>query len=488
MAIATIKKKLILHISPHLSGGLGRVLLSTIKYSIKNNSTYHHELILTDSKPISSKALNIFSEYKKYIHIKKTNKFIKKKIIEADIVQVEFWNHPEIYKLLINFKFPRSRLIICSHISGFVRPQIINQNVIDFSDIFLSVSEIVKSNILFRRKNNLNLKKLKFIKFPIDIDRLKNIQKKAHKNFNVSYIGTLDYHKLHRDYLEMSNTINVPKIKFLICGDANDKIKIEEESKKYSKNKFKFLGYVKDIKKILEITNVFGYPLNKHHYGTGEQAILEAMYAKIPVVAFSNKVEKIIIKDKINGLLVKNSEEYKRVIEKLYYNKKKSDEIGLKAHKHILKNFSPIKCFSELEKVYQKLIKKKKRLRTFKTSLPIGKKNYGARLFIESLGSQSNEFLKSFLNNGKVINNKINNAIKNVETELKSKTKGSLFQYLHYFPNDSYLNFWAGLISLGDKNVLKNKYKSIPKLSSTCFYRALTKDKKNQEFMSFKKK
>ena len=104
------------------------------------------------------------------------------------------------------------------------------------------------------------------------------------------------------------------------------------------------------------------------------------------------------------------------------------------------------------------------------------------------MGSQSNEFLISYLNKGKVINNKINNVIKSVETELKSKTKGSLFQYLHYFPNDSYLNFWAGLISLSDKNVLKNKYSSIPKLTSVCFYRALTKDKKNQEFISFTKK
>ena len=42
-----------------------------------------------------------------------------------------------------------------------------------------------------------------------------------------------------------------------------------------------------DVKKILEVTDVFGYPLNKNHYGTGELVILEAMYSKIPVVTFS---------------------------------------------------------------------------------------------------------------------------------------------------------------------------------------------------------
>ena len=488
MALTVAKKKIILHITPHVGGGLGSVLLSTLKNSIRNNSMFRHEFIVTDSKPLSYKAINRFFKYREYIHIKKSDEFIKKKIIAADIVQVEFWNHPQIYEFLTNFKFPRSRLILCSHISGLARPQIITQNVINFSDIFLSVSETAKSLSLFKKKNNiLNFKKLKFVKFPIDFDRLKDIRKKNHKNFNVTYIGTLDYHKLHRDYLKMSNSINIPNIKFLICGGGDDKIKIEEESKKYSNDKFKFLGFVNNIKKILEITDIFGYPLNKYHYGTGEQVVLEAMYSKIPVVAFSNQAEKIIIKNKKNGLLVKNSNDYKKAIENLFFDKKKRNEIGVNAHKHILKNFSAIACFNELEKIYKNLMSKKKKLRIFKTLLPKNKKNIGSQLFIESLGNEANEFLKSYKNNGKLINNKINSIIKNSETELKSKNKGSLFQYLYYFPNDPYLNFWAGLVSLGDINVLKNKYKSIPKSSYACFHKAFRSDKKNQEFKHFAK-
>jgi glycosyltransferase involved in cell wall biosynthesis len=482
------KKKIILHITPHVGGGLGSVLLSTLKSSIRNNSNFSHEFIITDSKPLSYKAIKSFYKYRKNIHIKKSDLFIKKKIIAADIVQLEFWNHPQIYEFLTNFKFPRSRLIICSHISGFARPQIITENIVNFSDIFLSVSETAKSHPLFKGKNNiLNLKKLKFVKFAIDFDRLKDVRKKSHKGFNVTYIGTLDYHKLHRDYLKMSNAINVPKIKFLICGGGDDKIKIEEESKKYSSNKFKFIGFVKNIKKILEITDIFGYPLNKYHYGTGEQVILEAMYSKIPVVAFSNYAEKIIIKNKENGLLVKNSNDYKKAIENLYFERKKRLKIGLNAHEHVVKNFSSINCFNHLEKTYQELMSKKKKLRIFKTLLPKNKKNQGSRLFIESLGDKANEFLKSYKNKGKLIKTNINNLIKNAPTELKSKNKGSLFQYLYYFPNDPYLNFWVGLISLRDDSVLKNKYKSIPKSSYECFYKAFKFNKKNREFKYFAK-
>ena len=480
-------KKLIIHITPHVSGGLGAVLLLTLKNSINKNSIFRHEIIITDRKPLSSKDLSKFKKYKKYIHIKKSKVFLKKKIIEADILQVEFWNHPQIYEFLTSFKIPRSRLIVCSHISGFVRPQIINKNIINFADIFLSTSQALKQHPLFKTKKNINnLKKLRFVKFPIDFERFKDIKKKKHNGFNVTYIGTLDYHKLHRDFLKMSDAIKIPKINFLICGDA--KSEIEKESKKYSKKKFKFLGQIKDVKKILEITDVFGYPLNKNHYGTGEQALLEAMYAKIPVVTFSNYAERAIIQNNKNGFLVKDFKTYKDTIEDLYNDKKKRNKIGSNAHKTILERYSHRDCFNNLEKIYKQLMLKNKKLRVFKSLISRNKKYYGSELFAESLGNKKNEFIKSLKNNGKSIEIKVNNIIKSTEIELKSKTKGSLFQYLYYFPKDPYLNFWAGLISLGDKNVLKNKYKSIPQSTYKCFFKALRFDKNNQEFKSYLKK
>ena len=285
----------------------------------------------------------------------------------------------------------------------------------------------------------------------------------------------------------MSNSINIPKVKFLICGSGDDKARIENESKKYFNKKFKFFGFVENIKKILEITDVLGYPLNKKHYGTGEQIILESMYAKIPVVAFSNNPEKVIIQNKKNGLLVKDAKDYINTIERLYANKNEIKKIGSNAHEHIIKNFSSFACFNNLEKIYNELLLKKKKLRVFKNLIPKNDKNYGSKLFIQSLGNKANEFLKSYKNKGRSINIKANHNIKNAEIELRSINKGSLFQYLYYYPNDPYLNFWAGLISLKDEDVLKEKYKPLPKTTYQCFSRAVKFDKINKEFKYYKK-
>jgi len=149
-------------------------------------------------------------------------------------------------------------------------------------------------------------------------------------------------------------------------------------------------------------------------------------------------------------------------------------------------NLTPTVCFKNLEKIYKKLMNSKKKFRNFKTNIISKKnntnKNYGTELFIESLGTNGDEFLKSYKNCGKKINKKNNEIIKNSEIELKVVTKVSLFQYLYFYPNDPYLNFWAGLMSLKDKNVLKKKHKSLPKTTHECFKIALKNQKKNKEF------
>ncbi len=469
-----MSKNLILHITPHLSGGLGGVLLSTIKYFNKKNFSFLHEIIVLDKRQIPDKIKKEFLKFSKFIHIGKGKEFIKKKIHSADIVQVEYWNHPQIYEFLINFNFS-SRLVLCCHINGFSRPQIITKNAVNFADIFLSTTKATGKHPLFiSRKNIQRAKKLKFVRFPVDIKKIRKITPKMHNEFNISYIGSLDYSKLHKDFLKMSDAINLPKKNIIICGVGSDKSKIEQQSNKYNKTKFQFKGFVENIKIILDITDVFGYPLNKNHYGSGEQSIIEAMYSKIPVVAFANYAEKEIIQNHKTGMLVKNKSEYVKAIKYLYQNPKRRKEIGINAHNYILKNLIPAVSFANLEGIYKNLMTSKKTLKKFKTSYSYksNKKNFGSKLFIESLGNNNKDFLKSYKYFGKKIDKKNNNIITNAEIELKVQTKGSLFQYLYFFPNDPYLNFWAGLMSL------KENYKS----SIDYFRKALKLDSKNNEF------
>ena len=461
-----MKKFVVLHIVPHLNGGLGRVLLSTLKFSKNKSANFTHEFIVTDEKNLTPASLKLFSEYYDCLHIGKKNDFIKEKMDKADIVQIEWWNHPLIYNFLTSFTFPPSRMILCSHVNGLSRPNIVTKNVVEFSDIFLAATKATKKHPLFQSEANQQYrKKLRYVTFPISFERFNNTQLKDHEGFNVGYVGTLDYSKMHRNFLSMSASIDIPKIKFFICDHSGDKGKVKQEAKKYNSEKFQFVGFTENIKGILEILDVFGYPLNANHYGSGEQAISEAMYAGLPVVAFSNPAEEEIISHNETGFLVKDEKSYVEAIKALYHNPGERIRIGINARRHVIKHFDPLRCFQELESIYQEIMDFDKKSRTFNTyikSNDVLKNDLGARLFIESLGEQGSEFLQSYKLGIKGSNKEINKLIKEVEIGMKVVTKGSLFQYLYYFPNDVFLNFWADLISQVDDNVLKRRNKADP--------------------------
>lgn len=76
--------------------------------------------------------------------------------------------------------------------------------------------------------------------------------------------------------------------------------------------------FVENVAEPYEQMDVFGYPLNPRHFGTGEQAVREAMFVGLPIVAFDNLCEKEIIQNGVTGLLVKDTEEYIAAIKSVY--------------------------------------------------------------------------------------------------------------------------------------------------------------------------
>ena len=101
-----MKKPFVLHIATNLDGGPGRVHLSTLKFAKNTTASFAHEFLILDEKHVTSDSLKLFSEYSDCLHIGKNEAFIREKMNNADIIQIDWWNHPLIYNLLINFTFP----------------------------------------------------------------------------------------------------------------------------------------------------------------------------------------------------------------------------------------------------------------------------------------------------------------------------------------------------------------------------------------------
>lgn len=433
----------ILHITAHMSGGLARVLLSTLKYATRFTPEVRHEIVTMGE--ISDPVRAAFAGLEDRLHIAASNDFIVSKAADADIVQIEYWNHPLLYKFLLECRLPSARVMLCCHVSGFFRPQLITERAVRFSDVFLAATRATAKHELFAGPDRTLMDKLRFIRFPVDVERFQVSRETDPSRFTVGYIGTVSYAKLHRNFLRMCAAVKVDNARFVVCGeDAPDAI--EAESKSLKPGLFEFTGFQEDVSQFLRKIDVFGYPLARNHFGSGEQAIIEAMYFGVPVVAFANAAEAEIIENGVTGILVDSEEAYVEAIQHLHRHPEERARLGTNAKKFVETKLGPRACFTELDRLYRELLARPKAARSYEGYLGAAATAadpcLGAKILVESLADKGPEFTASMAGDRDA-----DPKIAAVETAMKTKTKGSLNQYLYFFPNDPYLNLWVGLIA-----------------------------------------
>lgn len=139
------------------------------------------------------------------------------------------------------------------------------------------------------------------------------------------------------------------KVKLLLVGTGN----LIENYKQYVKNnqldnEIKILGRRTDINEILSITDIYlassireGLPVN----------VMEAMYKGLPVIATDNRGHRELVKNKINGFIVKTKEEMIQRIKELLNNEKLKKDIYDNA-KNVVSQYEIKSVIQEMKKIY----------------------------------------------------------------------------------------------------------------------------------------
>lgn len=392
--------KNILHITPHLGGGVGTVLLNWLVFDKSN----YHSIITLDYA--NENATHICKENNIRLFSQIQTKEILSEILKSDITVIHFWNHPLLYDFLIRNTLPESRIIFWSHISGANPPYVFNEKLFDICDKFVFTSPISYKYV----KNN---SKTACILSTGGIERFKSLQKENHEGFISSYIGTIDYAKMHSEYLNTMLKTDVDRIIIAGAGAKADEFANADK-------RIEFKGKVPDISDILKISDVFAYMLNPNHYGTAEQVLQEAMASGVVPVVLDNPCEKNLIKHMETGLVAENLNEYVKYINLLKQNPDLRNKLSEKAKIYADKNFSLdalTKNWNSLFDVIIKLPKTDKKWDIQKTDIT------SFDVFLESLGSYRTIFE--------------NKSAKELKAILKqpnwdSETKGTPKQYFKF--------------------------------------------------------
>ncbi len=339
-----MKKAIILHVAPHLGGGVGRFFKNTFY----GDSVFEHRFALLEN-PIDVGLLPPVGSW----FVIDSHATLMAEIDQADIVQVEFWNHPRLYQFLAQIHtWPKCRIVLYSHVSGLFPPAYLPPAAARIPDrLILATPASIRSDAVSHPQST-------FVVIPVfgGADRTIHIQKKSHPGFRVLYLGTADSLKIHPDLISWCLDLQThdSEIIFTFCTQDDPQL-LKNQIPENAAGAFEFYERVEELSDIMSTSDAFGYALHPRHYGTGEQALLEAMGAGLTPVVLDNPVERYIVQHGVTGLVARNGREYKESILFLKQNPEINHSLGKRARHRVMHAMSAETTRRAFHQVYHEM-------------------------------------------------------------------------------------------------------------------------------------
>ena len=337
----------ILHLVSHLGGGVGSVIMGWMDKVIAAND-HGHRIICLDYANEKAKAWADKTGFCLADNMGPYSRLFEHEIIDADIVLCHYWDHPMLADLFTD-PIPDCRLVFWCHKNITYSPE-----ELAYPDLWIDTSPIQGHG--------------RYIWSTGGVERFLEIQPKPHKGFNVGYVGTVDYKKIHKSFLPMctaiKDSIGWENVHFTIIGEQN--LFHPEENFACSDGLwpgFTFTSKVDDVAPYLAEMDVFGYPLRPDNYGTSEQVLGESMASGVVPVVMANPCEMQIVKHGGNGFVATTEADYVAHIQYLYNHPSRRREMADTARVDAKELYSIDTMISKWNDVFEELMSQPKRSR-----------------------------------------------------------------------------------------------------------------------------
>jgi len=301
----------------------------------------------------------------KFLKIRKEIKKEKPAIIHAHGTRAAIWarlavlffrERPKIIYTLHGFHILRKNFIIRFILLGLEK--FLNR----FTDILICVSRADKKLVLERK--TISPDKVKIIRNGIEMEKFKISPEQAEakrkelnlgKDFVLISVGRLHPQK---DFLTIIKAIGLVKedVRVLIVGDGFLRKELEKVVEDLGlKSKVLFLGKRNDVPELMALSD--GVILSTNWEGLA-LVPLEAGAARKAIIASRvGGIEESILDGETGFLFIKGSEkDLAEKIEGFYQLAERRQEIGQRAYKHILDNFSRERMIEEHKILYNSLL------------------------------------------------------------------------------------------------------------------------------------
>ncbi len=417
----------VLHITAHLGGGIGKALCGLVSRSSVDPRIKHSIVCL--EKPEKAQFLEKIVAHGCEVVVAPSHGHFVELIQHADIVQLEWWGHPASIAALCGGPLPRMRLLVWNHISGLHTP-IIPRRLMESAHrcIFTTPCSYGTEEVL--QLSSMSRSQLDVVHSAGGFEGLDLPERRTDESLVAGYLGSLNFAKLHPRYVEFLAAVRIPGFRVRMIGDITNRSTLEKQCSQAGRpGMLEFSGYTTDVASELASINVMPYILNPRHYGTSENALLEAMAMAVVPVVFNNPAESCLVTHGKTGLIVKNPEELGAAIESLANNPGERRRIALDAAK-------AVRCCFAVEKMIDAFNIHYHTLQTLeKASIPFG----------EIFGRTPDEWFLAIQRHPEIFTNgkHLGTMDKYSLPGLFERTKGSVFHYYSYFSENHQLKIWV---------------------------------------------
>ena len=323
----------ILHITPHIGGGIGSALHG-ITAPLPH---YRHDVLLLES-PQKPQGLDKLKDNGCVFHMPDAD--ISSLLAAADIVQFHWWHHPAMCRFLNTLPTIPIRAVLWVHVSGCTYPYLRAALLQRFQHVFFACRHAYDNPEVAALPPPFLSEQTSIVYGMGDVTPFTHLTPIPHQGFRVGYVGTLSYSKLHPDFTHFCAA--APQdTHFIMVGDPQNADCIRADcATAGAAQPIDFLGFRTDVAQLYQTFDAFGYPLHPLHFGATENVILEAMASGLPVVALRQAVEQHIVQDGVTGILADDPTSYGRALTYLRDHPTERQSMGMRARQSVMERFS----------------------------------------------------------------------------------------------------------------------------------------------------
>jgi glycosyltransferase involved in cell wall biosynthesis len=442
----------ILHVTQQLSlGGAGRAALCLVRESCDLGGHRHTIVSLVPPHPAAVAAAARAGVPIVSVPDRAT---LAGLVGAADVVHVHFWNTPELYDVL-RTPGPSRRTVMWSHVNGLVAPHVVTPELVRHSTAFVATS--ARSLAIPAVQAALDAGTGHVVPAAADPKRLRPRLIRSGAGLTVGTVCSLDFTKLHRDFVAICAAVTAPVERFVVCGSGPARgTLLREAAAAGLATRIECRGHVEDVGTVLAGIDVLLHPLCPDNTTTCDLALQEALLAGVPAVVMPHGGAADLVQHDETGLVADTPAACATAIDRLCGDLLLRQRLGTTAAARAAVRHSPAAMALRFHALYDEACRTPKHLPA--DPLPPARSEWridgesGAARFVRSLGDRAEPFAVALCNaSGPAAadDDAIDAAIEAVGPLLAGPGGGGVQHYRGFYPSDPLLRFWSGLVFLG---------------------------------------